>query len=110
VSGFLDTSMVVRYLTGDPPDLADLAGRVIDGDEDGDGVTPCGPDGTADTADDDCDDKRVGGPTRQSLLSDPTSARLGASSFAEAKQQAGQQEAKPTELGRGTALVHGSAS
>ena len=34
VSGFLDTSMVVRYLTGDPPDLADLAGRVIDGDED----------------------------------------------------------------------------
>jgi hypothetical protein len=25
VSGFLDTSMVVRYLTGDPPHLAEQA-------------------------------------------------------------------------------------
>lgn len=34
MSGFLDTSMVVRYLTRDLPDLADLAAAVIDGDED----------------------------------------------------------------------------
>lgn len=27
----LDTSVVVRYLTDDPPDLAERAGRVIDG-------------------------------------------------------------------------------
>ena len=33
MSGFLDTSMVVRYLTGDPPDLAERAARVIDGEE-----------------------------------------------------------------------------
>ncbi len=30
MSGFLDTSMVVRYLTGDPPEQADLAAQVID--------------------------------------------------------------------------------
>jgi predicted nucleic acid-binding protein len=30
MSGLLDTSMLVRYLTGDPPDLADLAAAVID--------------------------------------------------------------------------------
>jgi predicted nucleic acid-binding protein len=34
VTGFLDTSMVVRFLTGDPPDLAEQAARVIDGEED----------------------------------------------------------------------------
>ena len=34
VSGFLDTSMVVRYLTGDPPELADQAAKLIDGTED----------------------------------------------------------------------------
>ncbi len=33
VSGFLDTSMVVRYLTGDPPDLAEQAAQVIDREE-----------------------------------------------------------------------------
>lgn len=33
VSGFLDTSMVVRYLTGDPPELADQAAQVIDSEE-----------------------------------------------------------------------------
>lgn len=31
LSGFLDTSMVVRYLTGDPPEQA---AKVIDGEED----------------------------------------------------------------------------
>ena len=31
--GLLDTSMVVRYLTGDPPELAEKAARVIDGEE-----------------------------------------------------------------------------
>ena len=30
VSGFLNTSIVVRYLTGDPPELADRAARIID--------------------------------------------------------------------------------
>ncbi len=30
MSGVLDTSMVVRYLTGDPPEGADKAARVID--------------------------------------------------------------------------------
>lgn len=30
MSGFLDTGMVVRYLTGDPPDLAERAAQVID--------------------------------------------------------------------------------
>jgi predicted nucleic-acid-binding protein len=30
VSGLLDTSMLVRYLTGDPQDLAEQAARVID--------------------------------------------------------------------------------
>ncbi len=34
MSGFLDTSMVVRYLTDDPPDLAEQAARVIDAEED----------------------------------------------------------------------------
>jgi predicted nucleic acid-binding protein len=33
VSAFLDTSVVVRYLTGDPPDLAERAAAVIDRDE-----------------------------------------------------------------------------
>ncbi len=33
MSGFLDTSMVVRYLTGDPPELAELAAQVIDREE-----------------------------------------------------------------------------
>lgn len=30
MSGLLDTSMLVRYLTGDPPDLAERAAQVID--------------------------------------------------------------------------------
>lgn len=30
MTGLLDTSMIVRYLTGDPPPLADQAARVID--------------------------------------------------------------------------------
>ena len=34
MSGFLDTSMIVRYLTGDPEDLAERASRVIDREED----------------------------------------------------------------------------
>ena len=34
MSGFLDTSMVVRYLRGDPPNLAEQAARVIDGEAD----------------------------------------------------------------------------
>jgi predicted nucleic acid-binding protein len=34
VSGFLDTSVVVRYLTGDPPEMAEQAARIIDGDAD----------------------------------------------------------------------------
>ena len=33
MSGFLDTSIVVRYLTGDPPNMAEQAARVIDGEE-----------------------------------------------------------------------------
>lgn len=33
MSGFLDTSMIVRYLTGDPPELAEQAARIVDGDE-----------------------------------------------------------------------------
>ena len=33
MSGFLDTSMVVRYLTGDPPELAEKAAQVIDREE-----------------------------------------------------------------------------
>ena len=33
MSGFLDTSMVVRYLRGDPPNLAEQAARVIDNEE-----------------------------------------------------------------------------
>jgi len=34
VSGFLDTSMIVRYLTGNPPGLAQKAAKVIDSKED----------------------------------------------------------------------------
>jgi len=34
MSGLLDTSMVVRYLTGDPRDLAERASQVIDKEED----------------------------------------------------------------------------
>lgn len=34
MSGFLDTSMVVRYLRGDPPNLAEQAAQIIDGEED----------------------------------------------------------------------------
>ena len=30
VSGLIDTSVIVRYLTGDPPRLADLSARLID--------------------------------------------------------------------------------
>ena len=33
MSGLLDTSMLVRYLTGDPPDLADVSAQVIDGED-----------------------------------------------------------------------------
>ncbi len=33
MSGFLDTSMVVRYLTDDPPEQAEKAAQVIDGEE-----------------------------------------------------------------------------
>ena len=33
MSALLDSSMVVRYLTGDPPHLADASARVIDGDD-----------------------------------------------------------------------------
>ena len=34
MSGFLDTSMVVRYLVRDVPDMAEQAAEVIDGEED----------------------------------------------------------------------------
>jgi predicted nucleic acid-binding protein len=34
MSRFLDTSIVVRYLTGDPPELADMAAKVLDGEAD----------------------------------------------------------------------------
>jgi predicted nucleic acid-binding protein len=33
LSGLLDTSMVVGYLTGDLPELAEKAARIIDGEE-----------------------------------------------------------------------------
>lgn len=33
MSDLLDTSMLVRYLTGDPPDLATVSAGVIDGEE-----------------------------------------------------------------------------
>lgn len=33
MSGLLDTSIIVRYLTGDPPELAEKAARIIDGEE-----------------------------------------------------------------------------
>ncbi len=32
MSDLLDTSMLVRYLTGDPPHLAEISAQVIDGD------------------------------------------------------------------------------
>ena len=32
MSDLLDTSMLVRYLTGDPPHLAEVSAQVIDGD------------------------------------------------------------------------------
>ena len=31
MSAFLDTSVVVRYLTGDPPELAERAASIVDG-------------------------------------------------------------------------------
>ena len=34
MSAFLDTSVVVRYLTGDPPELAERAARFIDSVDD----------------------------------------------------------------------------
>ena len=34
MSGFLDTSVVVRYLTGDSPELSALAAGIIDGEDD----------------------------------------------------------------------------
>lgn len=34
MSGFLDTSIIVRYLTGDTPKLAEKAAKIIDSDED----------------------------------------------------------------------------
>jgi predicted nucleic acid-binding protein len=34
MSGFLDTNLVVRYLTGDPPHLAERAARIIDHTQD----------------------------------------------------------------------------
>lgn len=33
VTAFLDTSIVVRYLTGDPPQMAERAARILDGEE-----------------------------------------------------------------------------
>ena len=33
MSGLLDTSIVVRYLTGDPPEMAERAARIIDKEE-----------------------------------------------------------------------------
>lgn len=33
MSGFLDTSIIVRYITGDPPQLAEQAAKVIDGEK-----------------------------------------------------------------------------
>ena len=33
MSRLLDTSMLVRYLIGDPPDLADVSAEVIDGED-----------------------------------------------------------------------------
>jgi len=34
LSGFLDTSIIVRYLTGEPPDMADQAASIIDQEAD----------------------------------------------------------------------------
>jgi len=33
MTAFLDTSIVVRYLTGDPPELAEQAAQIVDGGE-----------------------------------------------------------------------------
>lgn len=32
-AGFLDTSVLVRYLTGDPPQMAEQAARILDSEE-----------------------------------------------------------------------------
>jgi len=34
LSDLIDTSLIVRYLTGDPPHLADLSAQLIDGEAD----------------------------------------------------------------------------
>jgi len=34
MTGFLDTSVVVRYLTGDPPELAEQAAQIVDQEND----------------------------------------------------------------------------
>lgn len=34
MSGLVDTSVIVRYLTGDPPELSDRAAAILDGAED----------------------------------------------------------------------------
>lgn len=34
MSDLVDTSMLVRYLTGDPPALADRSAQIIDGESD----------------------------------------------------------------------------
>lgn len=34
MSGFVDTRVIVRYLTNDPPDLAEKAARIIDAEDD----------------------------------------------------------------------------
>ncbi len=34
MSGFLDTSVLIRYLTGDTPELADRAAEIIEGGDD----------------------------------------------------------------------------
>ncbi len=33
MSGFVDTTIVVRYLTGDPPELAEQAAQILDAEE-----------------------------------------------------------------------------
>ena len=33
MTGLVDTSVIARYLTGDPPDLADRAAAILDGEE-----------------------------------------------------------------------------
>lgn len=39
MSDLIDTSLIVRYLTGEPPHLADLSARLIDERFPGDGIT-----------------------------------------------------------------------